>query len=231
MAKFCTKCGSPIGEGLKFCSSCGTPVSESPAASPTAAAAPPTPPPVTPPAPRPAAAAPAPAAPAQKGSPVLKIILIIVLVIFLLIAAAIGACVYIAYRVKNRVQGEMQNIHATVQTGQGTQEGHVQTGGGAKTAAAATQDIPPYPGSTPTSSGVSIGGTQGGLSGQEFETTDSMDKVVAFYKDKLGSKASVTESDGKTTFTVFTNNGISAVTITGDESSGKTKINIGHLGK
>lgn len=26
MAKFCTKCGSPIGEGMKFCSKCGAPV-------------------------------------------------------------------------------------------------------------------------------------------------------------------------------------------------------------
>jgi zinc ribbon protein len=230
MAKFCTKCGSPLGEGLKFCSSCGTPVSEAPAASPVTAAPTPTPatsapPPATAPAPG------APGAPAQKSSSALKIILIIVLVIFLLIAAAIGACVYIGYRIKNRVQGEMQNIHATAQAGQGTPEVQVQTGGGATTAAAATRDIPPYPGSTATNSGVSMGGAQGGLSGQEFETSDSMDKVVAFYKDKLGSKARVTESEGKTTFTLFSSNGISAVTISRDESSGKTKINIGHLGK
>jgi zinc ribbon protein len=220
MARFCTKCGSPLGEGLRFCSSCGTPVAEAP--SPAAAPPQPSPTPLAPapppPVSAPAGAAPAAAAPAKQGSSALKIVLIVVLVFFLIIAAGIGACVYMAYRIKNRVQGEMQQIHATVQTG-------------GKTGAAATINTPPYPGSTAVNSGFSVGGAQGGLSGQEFETTDSVDQVVAFYKDKLGPKASVNESNGKTTLTLFTNNGIDSVVVSREESAGKTRIDIGHLGK
>jgi zinc ribbon protein len=218
MAKFCTKCGSPLGEGLRFCSNCGTPVAEAPSIAPT-----PSPVSSTPLALAAgvagvaATAAPAPA-PAKQGSSALKIVLIVVLVLFLIIAAGIGACVYMAYRIKNRVQGEIQQIHSTVQTG-------------GKAGAAATTVIPPYPGSTAVNSGFSIGGAQGGLSGQEFETSDGMDQVVAFYKGKLGPKANVNESEGKTTFTLFTNDGIYSVVVSRPESAGKTRIDIGHLGK
>ncbi len=224
MAKFCSKCGSPLTEGLRFCSNCGTPVVE-------AASVAPAPPPVssTPqarapaaavsavPAPAPAAPAPTPVVPAKQGSSALKIVLIVVLVIFLIISAGIGACVYMAYRIKNRMQSQMEQIHATVQTG-------------GKTGTATATVIPPYPGATAVNSGFSIGGAQGGLSSQEFETTDSVDQVVAFYKDKLGPKANVNESNGKTTLTLFGNNGIDSVVVSREES-GKTRIDIGHLGK
>lgn len=227
MAKFCTNCGSPIGEGLRFCSSCGAPVAEAPPpaagpAQPSAAPPAPSPTPIAAPAPpaavAPAPAAPAPAAPAKQGSSALKIVLIVMLILFLVVAAGISAGLYMWYRIKNRMQGEMQQIHATVQTG-GT------------TGTAATTVIPPYPGSTAVNSGFSVGGAQGGLSGQEFETTDSVEQVVAFYKDKLGPKANVNESNGKTTFTLFTNSGIYSVVVSSEGSAGKTRIDIGHLGK
>jgi zinc ribbon protein len=225
MPKFCTKCGSPLSEGLRFCSNCGTPVAEAasvapapPRVSSTSQALAPAAAVAAVPAPARAVAAPASAAPAKQGSSALKIVLIVVLVIFLIITAAIGACVYMAYRIKNRVQGEMQQIHATGQTG-------------GKTGTAAATVIPPYPGATAVNSGFSIGGAQGGLSGQEYETTDSVDQVVGFYKDKLGPKANVNESNGKTTLTLFSNNGIDSVVVSREESAGKTRIDIGHLGK
>ena len=115
----------------------------------------------------------------------------------------------------------------------GTPEMHLSDGGpGSSAEAAATVDVPPYPGSTPTSNGGQLSaGSTGAASAQEYLTDDSVDKVKSFYKDKLGSKISFVESEGNAMFYYLSSQGMTTVTISHDEDSGKTKINIGRIGK
>lgn len=224
MAKFCIACGSPIEENLKFCPKCGVqlgaPATPTPTAAPTPAAA-------TAGAP----SAPA-AAPAKKGSPILKIVLIVVGFFVLLGIAGTAATVYFVYKAKQKVSS-IVDTGGTMESEKGTPEVHLEKGGeGSEAATSATVDVPPYPGSTASEAGgeLSLGGV-GGMSGQEFETSDPVDKVVAFYKEKFGSKISVEESEGSASFKLATSKGLTTVTITRDEDAGKTKINIARIGK
>lgn len=88
-----------------------------------------------------------------------------------------------------------------------------------------------YPGATATQSGgsMSFGGI--GVSGQEYETSDAVDTVVAYYRGKFGPKAMMMQSEGKTQFTVTGSNGITTVIIEREEGAGKTKISISSIKK
>jgi hypothetical protein len=147
---------------------------------------------------------------------------------------AIGTvtCVYFAYKAKQRLTGMVETAK-TMSGREGTPEISLEKGGeGSEAAATATAEVPPYPGSTATEGGgqFSFGG-QGGISSQEYETADTVEQVVAFYKDKLGSKIRVQESEGSARFTYTSKNGLSTVTITRDAEAEKTKITIGRIGK
>jgi hypothetical protein len=224
MAKFCTKCGSPLAEDLQFCTNCGAA-----SGAPTAAPAPP-----TPPASAASAAAPAAgAAPAAKaGSPVVKIILIVVGVLILLTAVGIGSCVYIAYRIKQRGSAIMHGV-TSGRTSFGTPEVQIEKGGaGSEAEAEATADVPPYPGSTATEGGGSLGAAGFGIAAQEYATSDSVDKVVAFYKEKFGDKLIIHESGGNAFLQVKTGaNRMTTITISRAEEAGRTKISIMRIGK
>lgn len=226
MATFCTSCGSPVEENLKFCPKCGTqlgaPSAPTPGgAGPTAQATGGVPP-------APAAAA----STAKKGSPVLKIILGVVAFFVVIGVLVAGAGIYFFYKAKEKVSSIVETAKS-VTAGHGTPELRLEKGGeGSKSAASATLDVPPYPGSIATESGGGMNlGSLGGVSGQEFETSDSTDKVVAFYKDKFGSKINVQQSEDTAMFTFTTGNGTTTVTITHDEDAGMTKINITRVGK
>lgn len=234
MARFCTKCGSAVGEGMQFCMNCGATLPTQPAAPGQAQAAPPAraaapPPPSVAPA-GPSGVAPAPAA--KPASPVLKIILVIVAIFAFITVASLGTCVYIGYKAKQRAT-QFAAAARRAAANMGSPEVHLEKGGaGTGGEMAATQEVPPYPGSTPTEGGgnLSFGG-MGGISGQEFVTDDPIDKVVAFYKDKLGSRITVQQSEGNAMFQLTSNRGLTTVTMTRDESAGKTKINIARIGK
>ena len=237
MARFCTKCGSPVEESQKFCNKCGAPM-EAPAAPahPTGAAPTAAPPPAAPGTPVSAApSAPAPAAPAAPGaakkpSPVVKIVLIVVGIFVFLGVAGMATCVYVAYRAKQKISAMAEEAK---KGNLGTPEVSIATGGeGSKAEASATQDVPPYPGSvaTQTGGGVNFGG-QGGISTQEYETSDSVEQVLAFYKDKLGPDITVIQSQDKTQFMYGTKTGMTTVSLERDDDSDKTKITIVRLGK
>jgi hypothetical protein len=229
MAKFCTSCGSPLEETSKFCMKCGTPAGapSGPAEAPGGPAS--APPPVAPAAGAVAAGAP----PAAKaGSPVLKIVLIVVGIFVLIGVAGLVTCGYFAYKMKQKFGGVVESAR-TPSSERGTPEVQLEKGGaGSEAEAAATVDVPPYPDATATEGGgqFSFGG-KGGISSQEYETSDSVDQVLAFYKDKLGSKARIQESEGKAILTLVSKNGLSTVTITRAADAEKTKITIARLGK
>jgi outer membrane protein OmpA-like peptidoglycan-associated protein len=112
MARFCTRCGTELGEGNAFCAKCGARVSpppdQVPAARPPAPQATQTP---TPPSPVPAASAgvPPPQPPSrQAGSPLLKVVVAVLGLFFLVGAVMIGGCVYLGYKAKQRVEKVQQ---------------------------------------------------------------------------------------------------------------------------
>jgi hypothetical protein len=97
MARFCTKCGSPIGDDVRFCLQCGTPAAAPPPAAAQGPAA------ATPAGIQ--AAGPAPGtAPTKSGSTALKIIVGLLAFFALVTLLGIGSCVYIGYRVKKRAR-------------------------------------------------------------------------------------------------------------------------------
>jgi hypothetical protein len=71
----------------------------------------------------------------------------------------------------------------------------------------------------------------GGVKVQQYSTIDSVDKVLAFYKEKLGSRAMVTQSGGAALVQVVGSNGVINVTIAADGGSGKTKFTITSIAK
>ena len=227
MARFCTNCGSAVEENLKFCLMCGKPLAAPPSpaiTTPTSA----TPPPTAGGAGPGGAAAAAPSA--RKGSPILKIILAIVAFFMLITVLGMATCLFYAYKAKQKVTQFAQAARSASIT-VGTPETRLEKGGGAS-GAAATEEVPPYPGATVAPGGgtLTFGGA-GGISTQVYVTDDTMDKVLAFYKEKFGSKAQVRESDGKAVFQVPTSNGFTTVTVSRDEKAGKTQISIARIGK
>ncbi len=230
MARFCTKCGTPAEETLRFCPKCGNALAQAAAPSPAAAAPPPAAVPSAPTPAAPASAAP-PAAPAKSGSPILKIVLAVVGVIVLISLLGIGACIFGIYKAKQKVQQLAQEAKVTHTFG--TPEVATQKAPAPSEAAApnpALADLA-YPGATATQSGgsMSFGGI--GVSGQEYETSDAVDTVVAFYKGKFGSKAMMMQSGGKTQFTVTGSDGITTVVIEREAGAEKTKISISSIKK
>lgn len=231
MAQFCTKCGAPMGDGMQFCTSCGATTAAAPApaaqvpvaatpASPVAVA----PAPVTP-------TAPVSPAPPKSGSPVVKIIVIVVGVMVLLGVLAAASCAFMIYRAKQRMHQFSEQIESSIpiQTlpsspGQSPSE---NPGG----APAVDMGDLGYPGATAGhGSSQSLFG-QAGIKVQEYFTSDSIDAVVAYYRNKLGSNAMVTQNAGNAVVQIAGGGSLTTIHIATDTSSGKTKITISSISK
>ena len=236
MAQFCTKCGSPLPEGMKFCTGCGATVGATtppPAAPPVASIKPVAPAPIAPvPAAAPGAAKPA----ASSGSPILKIVLVVlaILVFFGLISA--GACVYMIYRGKQKLKQFEQQVHTTFPTPTGTREVHVYPRNPTETpgqpaAPVIDMGLPVYPGATTAGQGASVAIGTGTIKSQEYLTGDSTDQVLAFYKEKMGSTAIITQNGQQALLQLSGSNGYVNVAIAPDSESGKTKFKITSVGK
>jgi hypothetical protein len=227
MARFCTQCGSPVGDEMSFCMNCGAKTAappSAPAASQPVAAGPV---PMAPAGP----AAPA-TVPAKKTSPVVKIILAVVAFFIFLTVAGIGACVYIGYRARRAVN-EIKQGETSIKIP--TSEGDIKIGGHPTEKGGAIAGVPVYPGATALQGGGQFSfGDKLQIGGQDYETSDSVDQVVDFYKEKLGSKLSVAENAGHYRLAVETGDekrsGVVTIDVFEDEQTGKTKITIAHLG-
>jgi len=181
-----------------------------------------------------APAAPAPAA--KSGSPVIKIILGVLAAVILLSLLALGAGVYIYYtRIKPRVTQIENQVHATFPTPTGTREVRTQpvapAAPTAPTGPVVDTGVAVYPGATPWGGGTLVAGPTASMKSQQYTTSDSVDQVMAFYKDKLGSNAMVTQSGGQAVVQTLGANGQITVAITSDAGLGKTKITINSIGK
>jgi hypothetical protein len=165
-----------------------------------------------------------------------KIVLVVVAVLILLGLLCAGACVYFMYRAKQGVAKLEKQAHVTFPMPAGTPEVHLRP---AAPAAAPSPPagpivdtgVPTYPGATAIGGGGQMTMGTSAVKTQQYTTSDSVDKVVAFYKDKLGPTAMVTQSGGQALVQVAGTNGLINVAIAPDSSSGKTKISISNITK
>jgi hypothetical protein len=177
------------------------------------------------------------AAPAAKsGSPIVKIILIVLAVLIFIGLLSAASCVYFIYRTKQRVTQFQKQVQTTFPMQVGTREVHPQPVAPAATPAppagpVVDTGVATYPGATPWGGGAQVSGPNATMKTQEYTTSDSVDQVLAFYKDKLGPSAMVTQSGGQAVVQILGANGETTVAIKTDSSSGKTHITINTIGK
>lgn len=209
MATFCSKCGAAISPGAQSCSSCGTAIAAAAVpAQPTYAPVPPV------------------AAPQKSGS-ALKIILIVIGVLFALGILVVGIVGYMGYRA----------VHSLKVSSKGDQVSVSVPGGGSFSANtsenfnASDLGVDVYPGATSAKAGARMSTSSGSWVSAVYVTPDSQDKVVAFYKGKMGADASALEtSDGAVLTQKKSETEAVVVTVTSNSSqySGKTEIAIMH---
>ncbi len=236
MAIYCANCGNQIREGAKFCQSCGAPAAQVSEATTRSTFSPPASPYQPPPGsyPAPSYEAPSAGAPPKRSSTALKVVLITFgIFIVLFVTAVIGIGIFIKRAAEN----------ISVKEGPGGQaEVNIKTPGGdlnisAKGEVSEEQlGVPIYPGAKAdeSSGSFSISGAskegRGSFSAVTLTTTDSLDEVVAFYKEALANEITNTvesSSGGNRTvvLTVKMENASKNISII-DEGKGVTKIAI-----
>jgi hypothetical protein len=203
---FCNSCGATLNDGTKFCNKCG-------AASSAAAAA------------SPAPMAPTGAPPAKGGSSALKIILVIIAVVVALGILGVVTVGVIGYRVAKNAHVHQDGDNVDVETPFGS----VKT----------TKDISKiadqlgvevYPGAEVDRGGASTA-TFGPIHTvtATLTSSDSLDKVCSFYKEKFPTAMTSTADD--THCTIVSNDHQNMITVAAQSSGSGTKIQISNVTK
>lgn len=212
MAVFCTKCGAGLTPGVQFCTACGAPIG---AAVPPVA-----------PGPQPVYGQQPGIQPAATGSNVVKVVLIVVGVVVGLGVLSSIIFMFSMWRLSRSVHVNNRGDGVTMSTKDGT----ITTGSGA-TVSEADLGVPIYPGATRRQGGVQINSGNATMLTAVFSTTDSVGKVVDFYRDKVGANASVVQSPTGSVISSRDNNNQSVVITVGTDGSGATSITIMRMGK
>jgi len=166
---FCNSCGAALNEGTKFCNKCGAAVSGSPAA---------------------IAQPIAPAPPSKGGSSALKVILVVVGVIVLIGVLGMVTCGIVIHSAMKSARVSQKGDNVKVETPFGNMETSTDPD---KTAQELGVEI--YPGAQVQKAGTASV-TFGSLHTvtANFESSDSVEKICDFYKQKFPS-AQVASSD------------------------------------
>jgi hypothetical protein len=220
MASYCGKCGTEVPSGTQFCTACGTPSSAGPVAAVPVEQLPVQQVPV-----QQVPFQPAPVQ-AKSGSSALKIVLIVVAIFVGLGILAAGAVGYGVWRVAHRLGVSTNGQHVTMSTSEGTVDFNAS-----KSYSADELGTEIYPGAQSAKGGMKMDLPSGSMITGIFTTSDSKDQVVAFYKGKFGSEASVMDVQDAAIMTVKKGAKESVmVTVTSkdSENDGKTKIAIVH---
>lgn len=249
MAVSCAKCGAEVPAGAQFCAVCGTPVNAAAVPAPqgytpvnvptqpapsaqTAAGSQPLPgyTPVS--GVPPAGYGPVggyvqpPAAPVKSGGSALKIILIIVVVLVGLGILGVGAVGFAVWRVAHAFHVNNHNGQVTLNTPSGS-----VTASNASDFTAEELGTEIYPGAQPTAGGMRMNLPTGSVVSGVFLTSDSKEQVMAFYKSKLGSEASVFDAGHSAMISVKKpshDNIMISISSRESQNDGKTKISIVH---
>jgi|SRR5580704_1159625 hypothetical protein len=210
---FCNSCGTTIVPGTRFCSKCGAAIvvsSLAPAATPQSAVS--SAPPAVPAAPAPLTAAP------TSGGGALKAILIVVGVIVLVGTLCVASLAFFAWRVARHAHIRQEGDNVKVETPFGTVETTKDP-----QAAARNLGVDLYPGAQVLNEGASSA-TFGEVhtASLKSETSDSLDKVSAFYKTRFPN-AMVMTSDANQC-TIVSNDQKNMITINIRVAGNKTRI-------
>jgi hypothetical protein len=109
MARFCTTCGSALGDEVRFCAQCGTAVAPPPGA----------PAPIAPATVQAAGPRPVPP-PAKSGGSGLKIAFVLLACFLLVMLLGVGSCFYVAYRAHRAARELSQTYHFDMRQGAGS---------------------------------------------------------------------------------------------------------------
>jgi flagellar basal body-associated protein FliL len=208
---FCNSCGATLNPGTRFCNKCGAPSAEptAPAATPGASAR---------------ALTPAPA-PSKGGSSALKIILIVVAVIVGIGILGIASVGFFAYRVAKSSHVTQEGNHVKVETPFGTAESSQDPQQAAK-----DLGIDIYPGAEVQKNGASDA-TFGNIHTvtARFESSDTPDKVCAFYKSRFpGAMVNASEQNQ---CTIISNDQKNMVTINIQANGDGSNLQITNVSK
>jgi hypothetical protein len=166
--------------------------------------------------------------PQPSGSSAVKIILIVVAVFVGLSIIGAGVFAFTVWRVAHaiHVTGSGSDGKVTVDTGNGS-----ITASDSQTFTASDLGIDIYPGAQNGHGSLKMDLPTGSMITGVFVTSDPKDKVVAFYKDKLGSQATTFDADSSAVMSV--NKGehesvMVTVNANSGQDDGKTRISIVH---
>jgi len=215
MASFCSKCGAELSADTRFCQGCGAPTGFAASG-------------VTPAGATPAgqvAVGQAPAAAVTPSSGTLKVVLIIVGCIVGLGMLSAVAVMFGLWRISRSVHVDRAG-GMTITTPAGK-----FSSGRTSTAHLTESEVgaPIYPGAIAEEGGFKLGADSGSMATYVFKTSDSVQQVLAFYRDKFGPKTSVIETPqgGIVTAAKNDNEGV-MVTVGRNENEDKTSIAITH---
>ncbi|HKU24949.1 MAG TPA: zinc-ribbon domain-containing protein [Candidatus Sulfotelmatobacter sp.] len=198
---FCNSCGAQITEGTNFCTKCGKPIT---GAVPSATSA----------------AASSFQAPAGSGSSALKTILIVVGAIVFIGVVGIASLTFIGLRLARHSRVTQEGEHVKVETPFGTAETSKDPEDAAKELGVAV-----YPGAEAQKDGASTA-TFGRVRtiSAAFNSSDSVDKVCAFYRSKFPS-ATVNSSD-RNRCTIVSNDPPNMITINVESNGDGSRFQI-----
>jgi hypothetical protein len=211
---FCNSCGTTITQGTRFCSKCGAPILASGFASSS---------PATPPAPVPGTAPVQ--TPPQGGGNALKVVLIVIAVVVVIGALCIGALTFVGLHLARKSHVTQEGDHVKVETPFGTMESSKDPEQVVKNIGV---DI--YPGAEVQKDGAASA-TFGNLRtvNADFESSDSVDKVCAFYRSKFPN-ANVSTSD-ENHCTIISNVSPNVITINVDPKGDGSRFHISSVTK
>lgn len=133
--------------------------------------------------------------PPSSSNTVLKVVLIVIGVFVVLGVLVAGVIGFVGYRVAKSAH---QNADGSVSFS--TPNGSITTGKSLNISAA-DLGTDPYPGATSSAGSMNMKTSSGSVVTAVYTTPDPADKVVAFYKEKLGDQASVVHTNHGTTLT------------------------------
>jgi len=209
---FCNSCGATLSPGMKFCNKCGAP--QAAAAAPGVTAAPP-------------AMAPAPSSPAMAAPPAskgggsaLKIILIVVAVFVGIGILGMVTCGVVLHRAMKNAHVTQKGDDVKIETPFGNMETSADPEQTAK-----DLGVEVYPGAQIQKAGTASV-TFGSLHTvtANFESSDPVDKICDFYKQKF-PRATVSTSD-QTHCSIVSGEQTNSTTITVQSSGDSSKLQI-----
>jgi hypothetical protein len=158
--------------------------------------------------------------PVNSSNTILKIILIVIGVIVLLCVLVAGVVGFIGYKVSKSLHKD-SNGNVSISTPNGS----ITTGSSA-IVSTADLGVDPYPGAIHSNDGsMNMKTSTGSMVTSVFTSSDPADKIVSFYKEKLGDQASIVQTGNGTMISSGEKNKNSVmVTITPQDNLSKIVI-------